>query len=103
MARSLHAIEMDFDRALRQARQLDEVAQNMENLVSKKMEDTFHVLGQNWTGDNSLKYIGKGKQLETKISKTAKDITQVADAIREIARNVYEAEMEAWRIAHERD
>ena len=103
MARSLGAIRMDFAKALRQAQQLEEVSRNMRNLAERKLEDTLQGLGQNWTGDNSLKYIGVGRQLEEKITDTSRSLADIARAIREIAQNVYDAEMRAWEIAHNRD
>lgn len=103
MARSLSAIRMDFAKALRQAQQLEQVSRDMKNLAERKLEDTLSGLGQNWTGDNSMKYIGKGRQLEGKITDTSKSLANIAQAIRQIAQNVYDAEMRAWEIAHNRD
>lgn len=103
MARSLSAIRMDFAKALRQAQQLEEVSRNMKTLANSKMEGTLQNLGVNWTGENAAKYIGKGKQLEENIVKTSESLADIARAIREIAENVYEAEMRAWEIAHNRD
>ena len=103
MARSLRSIEMDFGKAKRQARELDEVAGNLEKLSGTQLEETLNQLGTNWTGDNSLKYIGKGKVLQGNIDKTAQAIRQVAQAIRDSAEAIYEAEMEAWERAHNRD
>ena len=97
MARSLHSIEMDFSKAKRQAKDLDELATNLERLSGSQLE------GMHWTGDNSLKYIGKGKTLQGNINKTAQAIHDVAQAIRDIASTIYEAEMEAWERAHNRD
>ena len=91
MARSLHSIEMDFSKAKRQAKDLDELATNLERLSGSQLED------------NSLKYIGKGKTLQGNINKTAQAIHDVAQAIRDIASTIYEAEMEAWERAHNRD
>ena len=103
MARSLHSIEMDFSKAKRQAQELDEVAGNLEKLSGTQLEDTLGQLGANWTGDNSVKYIGKGKALQENITATAGSIREVASAIRELAEVIYEAEMEAWERAHNRD
>ena len=38
MARSLHAIEFDFQKALRQARELDRVAQRLNSLSDSSLE-----------------------------------------------------------------
>lgn len=103
MARSLGAIRMDFAKALRQAGQLEDVSRDMKTLACSRMEETLQNLSQNWTGENSAKYIGKGKQLEENIERTSEALYEAAQAIREIAQNVYEAEMRAWEIAHNRD
>ncbi len=103
MARSLHSIEMDFSKAKRQAQELDEVAENLAKLSGTQLENTLEQLGTNWTGDNSVKYIGKGRTLQENITATAGSIHDVASAIREIAEIIYEAEMEAWELAHNRD
>lgn len=103
MARSLRAIEMDFEKAKRQARELEEISGNLKNLSQSQFEDTLNLLAQNWTGDNAVKFIGKGETLQTNITTTAEAILDVAQAIREIAETIYEAEMEAWERAHDRD
>ncbi len=102
MARSLHRIQMDFSLAKKQARELDEVAARMDRLAGTQMENTMNRLGRSWTGDNSLKYIKKGKQLQGNIDSTADSLREVAAAIREIAKRIYDAEMEAWEIANNR-
>ncbi|MDD3253298.1 MAG: WXG100 family type VII secretion target [Lachnospiraceae bacterium] len=103
MARSLSAIRMDFSKAKRQAGELETVAGNLKNLSEKKLEGTLNDLAAHWTGDNSVKYIGKGQQLAGNINKTANALDDVAQAIRDIAEVIYEAEMEAWERAHDRD
>ena len=103
MARSLSSIRMDFTKALRQASQLEDISRTMRRLGNEKLEGTLQNLGQNWTGDNSLRYIGKGRQLEGKIIGTSNALMDIARTIRQIAQNVYEAEMRAWEIAHNRD
>lgn len=103
MARSLNAIQMDYGRAMRQAQQLDEVAAHMKRLADQKLEGIMENLGSGWTGDNSAKYIGKGRQLEERIIGTSHSLAQIAQSIRTIAQNVYEAERRAWEIAHYRD
>lgn len=103
MARSYRAIQMDFSKAKRQARELDDVAASLKNLSKDKLGTTLENLAYNWTGDNSVKYIGKGQVLQGNIASTAGALEDVAQAIRDIAEVIYEAEMEAWERAHDRD
>ncbi len=94
---------MDFSIAKRQARELDTVASNLKNLSKDKLGNSLELMAHNWTGDNSVKYIGKGQVLQGNIASTASELEKVAQAIREIAEVIYEAEMEAWERAHDRD
>lgn len=103
MARSYRSIVMDFEAARRQARELDEVAGDLSSLSGRQFEGTLDQLALNWTGDNSVKYINKGRTLQGNMDKTSQSLREVADAIRQIAEAVYEAEMEAWERAHDRD
>lgn len=103
MARSYHAIQMDFSKAKRQARELDDVAANLRKLSNDKMELALNQIALNWTGDNSTKYVSKGKTLQGNISNTADALREVAQAIRDIAEVIYEAEMEAWERAQDDD
>lgn len=103
MARSYYSIQMDFRKAKSQANALEQAAGNIKNLSDKKYNSTLNELAVNWTGDNSQKFIGKGRQLQINMTSTADAIQAVAEAIREIARVIYEAEMEAWERAHNRD
>lgn len=103
MARSYHAIQMDFAKAKRQARELNDVADDLKKLSKAKMEDTLELISANWTGDNSDKYVSKGKILQSNICNTASALDDVAQAIRDIAKVIYDAEMEAWERAHNRD
>lgn len=103
MARSRSAIRMDFRKAKRQADELDDVAEAVKKLSEKSLEETMGQIAANWTGDNSNKYLRKGKTLQGNISATARSLEEVAQAIRDIAEVIYEAEMDAWERAHNRD
>lgn len=103
MARSYRAIQMDFAKAKRQAGELETVASNLRNLSGRKLEGVLEELACSWTGDNSVRYIDKGHTLQSNITSTANSLEEVAQAIRDIAEVIYEAEMEAWERAHDRD
>ena len=100
MARSLEAIEMDFGKAEQQASELEEIA---SSLSDKDLGGTLDELAKDWTGDNAAKYLQKGEALQGNLETTASAIQAVADVIRRIAEEIYEAEMRAWERAHDRD
>lgn len=96
-------IRFNFRQALSQADDLDDLADRLGNLSGKTMESSMQMLAQAWKGENATAFLKKEGNLKNDIKDTAADIHDIADDIRRIARRVYEAEMEAWRIAHERD
>lgn len=103
MARSLEAIEMDLSKAERQASELEEIASSLNTMSDKDLGGTLDELAKNWTGDNAVKYLKKGEALQGNLETTASAIQAVADVIRRIAEEIYEAEMRAWERAHDRD
>lgn len=103
MARSLEAIEMDFSKAEQQASELEEIASSLNTMSDKDLGGTLDELAKNWTGDNAVKYLKKGESLQGNLETTASAIQAVADVIRRIAEEIYEAEMRAWERAHDKD
>ena len=95
-------IRMDFQQAMNQARRLDEIADRLEKVAKKSMEQSMQNLASAWKGTNASAFLQKEDRLQEKIKKTADNVHAIADDIRSVARRVYEAEMAAWRIANER-
>lgn len=96
-------IRFNYNNAKRQAQQLDAVAERLERLSLKTMESSMQSLTSAWKGNNATAYLRKTDILKKDIKKTAASIRQAADEIRRVAKRVYDAEMEALRIASKRD
>lgn len=99
---SLAEIYFNYKKAINQANQLDEVAKKLRNASERSMENILNNVHKSWKSDNSLNYIKKGRQVEQDIASSANNLNKIAAAIRTIATRVRDAELEAWRIAHER-
>jgi len=95
-------IRFDFEQANRQAQKLDDVADRLEELANKKVENARQELPNYWQGSSAKAFQGKQGELKDAILKSARDLHGEANRIRRIAQIIYEAEMEAWRIANER-
>lgn len=95
-------IEFDFKQALGQADRIDMIADNLSNLSGKEFGGSLENLSANWKGDNASIYMEKGSRLQKQMNDTAKELHAVATDIRTIARRLYDAEMNAWRIATSR-
>ncbi|WP_432627719.1 WXG100 family type VII secretion target [Brotaphodocola sp.] len=103
MARSLSVIRMDFRKANQQAKDLDALAKRLKILLDRNLNETLDHVSQNWKGENSDRYVKKGRVIREHMRETASEISQVSNSIQEIAKAVYDAEMRAWEIAHDRD
>lgn len=100
--KSRYQIQMDFDRAYKEASRLDDIAVQLKALANKKMDDSMMKLSSAWTGTNSRFFLQKESGLKENILNTAKELAEVAADIRRIARRVYEAEQLAYSIAAHR-
>lgn len=103
MAKTLTSIRMDFDRAIRKAQSLEELAQQLESLAEDNMEATFQNVGRAWNGEASRDYLGKGRELKRKIKSSAAQLKRIAEALRTAARVTYNAERHAILVAQARD
>lgn len=95
-------IRIDFEQALRQADKLDEIARKLDRISKNSMENSMQTLSSAWKGANAAAFLRKEDHLQQDISKTARNVRDIADDIRTIARQIYDAEMRAWWIANER-
>lgn len=100
---SRYQIQMDFSRANQKASDLDNIANDLSRLSGTDLQNTLNSLSNDWKGDNATLYIQKGFSLKENLDETVKSIRNTASTIRSIAKNIYDAEMEALRIAEERE
>ena len=93
-------IKVDFEKAFQQANELDEIAANLDNLQKTDLADCMAEVSRNWTGDHADNYIKKGAKTRNDINETARDLKNVANAIREMAKRYKKAEEDAEKIAN---
>lgn len=96
-------IQMDFAEAKKRASEIEEIASDLSNVSKRDMENTMGNIAAAWKGDSARQYLGKAERLQNDIQKTAGELQKVASTIRVVAQNIYNAEMEALRIAMQRD
>lgn len=96
-------IQFDFDQARRRATDIEEIAADLSQLSRRDMENVMAELAGVWKGESARLFQAKADTLQGEMKKTADDLRGIAATIREIARRMYEAEMEALRIASQRD
>ncbi len=100
---SEYSITFNYNKAINQANDLADIAKEIRKVADNKMETSIQTIDKNWDGDSSKKFVNKSRQLKEKVADSADDIDAIASAIKTMAKKIYDAEMEALRIARERE
>lgn len=95
-------IKIHFQQAVRQAEELEETAGELRKLAREELGQALQNLSGVWKGEAADSYLNRGTRLETKMEKSAKDLEVTAAVIRSTAKRIYDAEMQAYRLAKER-
>ena len=93
-------IKLNYREAMQQARDLDTLAGKIRNTANQKVEESMQLLSSGWKGNNASEFLKKYSELKRQILESADELSSIADDIRTTARIIYNAEMEAVRIAN---
>ncbi|MBR3307991.1 MAG: hypothetical protein IKI75_12160 [Lachnospiraceae bacterium] len=96
------AIRLNYQKAMGQADKLTTIGQDIKNMADRDYEETIDGISTAWKGENADSYLSKAKELQGRMNATGQNLIDIADEIRRKARAIYDAEMEALRIAEER-
>ncbi len=100
--KALSEIQIDFERAMGQAAELEEAASEMRRAANRDFEVLLQDISSAWKGEAATDYIRKGRLLKERICKNADDLSKVAAVIRNTAQRYYDAEMRSREIAEQR-
>ena len=89
------SIEIDFNKAMELAGQLDDIAAYIEGEINSVLSGSLQEIAGNWKGSNAEKYIAQGGILEDRLQTDIAEYRQAAQDIRDTAKRYYEAEMAA--------
>lgn len=95
-------IQFNYNKAVQQADSLLEISKDVNKIATDKLENSIQAINKNWDGDSSNKFVTKGKKLKEKIVDSADDIAQISGAIKQMAKEIYDAEMRNIQIAKTR-
>ena len=98
MAKSSFQINMDFQKSKNQASRLEDAARTLRK-ESNRFSSCSSDVASAWTGDNASKFTNKMGMVAEDLEKMASNLEKTAAAIRKNAKTIYDAEMEAKRIA----
>lgn len=94
-------ILMDFTRARMQASKLENAAASIRREARRFTQCRSDVAAA-WTGENASKFTNKMGLVSEDLEKIARSLEKTAEVIRKNAKTIYDAEMEAKRIAEAR-
>ena len=103
MALSEATINFNYQRAIGQAKELEDIASNLSRLSTYDFEIAMNSISRNWKGENADKYLRKGDKLQSDMANTASSLRSVASEIRRIAQNIYDTEMYNLALARQRE
>lgn len=95
-------IEFDFYSTTMQANRLEEIANEIEKISNKKIDETLKNISNNWKSQTASAFIIKGNQVQNQITTSADDLAKVSQRIKKVAKQVYQAELKAKEIATNR-
>ena len=96
-------IEFDFGQALKQASNLEDIAQEMKSLAKNRICDALQDISANWKSESATVFIRKSDSVRQDIAQTAEQLYEIAALIRSKAQEIYEADQAAARLAQQRN
>lgn len=95
------AIEFNYSRAIRQAAEIDAVADDIDRLVKNNLHNTQAALSNAWTGEAATLYLQNLQQFGNDAAAESRKLRRIASKIRKTAKIIAEAEQEAKRAAQQ--
>jgi WXG100 family type VII secretion target len=96
--KTAYQVKVAYSGASKQADNIEKIATKIDKKRQALAEERSR-LARHWTGDNSNTYQGKMGQREQELSRIVTDLKNVADTIRQVSKNSYDADMRAIQIA----
>lgn len=97
----MELLQFDFQKAERQAAELETLAEKMKSIACSQYEDTISNLSGAWQGTSANTYMKKARILQEKMKNNADDLKRTAQALRTVAAVVRAAEEKARELARQ--
>lgn len=92
--RSKEEIEIDFNRAVNQAQEIEDMAMELGSIANSNMDDSMIVLRKCFAGANGNALTNIGGEIGLGLLRAADDLMSVARNIRQTSKIIYNAEIE---------
>lgn len=97
-----YEIRFNYQKAMNQAAELKGIASSLKKVGEFQLKECLGKISKSWTGTNSQDFVLKGNKMGVKIETSYQNVTHTAEAVETMAKNIYDAEMAALRVARER-
>lgn len=101
MAKSRFSIIMDYQNAMRQAENLEKIAEELKQCIDNSETFKANVRGS-WNGENAELYISKTEQSTERLRQIRNSVIATKDVVKRIAKRTYDSEMAALDISTKR-
>lgn len=101
MGKTARTILVEFKQVQEQIRALEECASELDQIETQLQNLTAGLRGQ-WQGESADLYYLKCEDLGGKLSRGTKNLRETSDAIKQVAKRYYDAEMKAVELAKQR-
>lgn len=102
MASSMYSINYDYNQYINHASDLESAAKKLDRL-SDNLTNTIRTIKNNWQAEASGEFQTKCIRERDKINKLSQDLRDTANAIRQMAREIKRAEVNAYNIAQRQE
>jgi WXG100 family type VII secretion target len=96
--KTAYQVKVAYNGAKKQAANIENIAKKIDKR-RQSLEDERNRLAGYWTGDNSNVYRGKIGEREQELSRIVTDLKNIADTVRQVSKNSYNADMQAIQTA----
>ena len=96
--KSAEEIDLDYTRALLQARAVDDAARQVQGLAQGDLKSCLHLAQAGWRGEGSRRFLQVGADIAADIRGTALELNRLAAQIRVAAARTREADLRALHI-----
>ena len=91
----MSSINFNYNQAISQANQIEGIANEMLRLASNNFRNTIDSIGASWKGEAAQQFLGYCAKTQGDIEAQARSLQSIAGRIRDVARNIKEAEERA--------
>lgn len=102
MEQTRQQIQLNYQKTLQQASELERLANQIDTIVSSEIDEVMKNISDAWKGDSGSTYCTKGNRLNVVIKQHSRDLRNAANILKRTAENTYRAELLSIEIAEKR-